>query len=84
MDNSGMATKMAGSLLLGAAIGGILGILFAPNKGSETRRKIRAGKDDITEAMKDKVNRFINEVKEEFDTAKEKASSFIEGTPVKN
>jgi gas vesicle protein len=83
MEHSGMATKVAGSLLLGAAIGGILGILFAPNKGSETRKKIMAGKDDLTDAMKDRVNRFINEVKTEFETAKEKAGHLIEGTPAK-
>jgi gas vesicle protein len=38
-------------LLVGAAIGGILGILFAPEKGSETRKKLFAkGKD-----LKDKA-----------------------------
>ncbi len=84
MEHSGTATKVVGSLLLGAAIGGILGILFAPNKGSETRKKIMASKDDLTEAMKDKVNRFITEVKSEFDTAKEKVGHLIEGTPAKS
>lgn len=77
MDNSNTATKVVGSLLLGAAIGGILGVLFAPDKGSETRKKIKAGKDDMTDAMKKKVNRFIKDVKSEYDTAKEKAGDFI-------
>jgi len=40
----------------GAFIGGVLGILFAPDKGSETRHKIAESGKKLADAVKDKVN----------------------------
>ncbi len=70
--------KMIGALLVGAAIGGTLGILFAPNKGSETRRKIAGKADDFTRSLKDKFNALLEEAKHEFETAREKATELAE------
>jgi gas vesicle protein len=78
MENSGSSVKMVGSLLLGAAIGGLLGVLFAPNKGSDTRKKILSKGEDLTSTMKEKINTFIEDVKSEFDAAKEKGNGMIE------
>ena len=52
-DNNG---KLVGVLILGVAIGGVLGILFAPDKGIETRKKIAGKSGDLAEAMKGKFN----------------------------
>jgi hypothetical protein len=38
---------------IGLAVGGILGILFAPDKGSETRNKIKNRGTKITGGIKD-------------------------------
>lgn len=46
------------ALVTGLAIGAGIGILFAPDKGSNTRRKIR---DGVAEA-KDNFNEHFNEV----------------------
>ena len=70
--------KLIGSLLLGAAIGGGIAILFAPDKGSKTRRKIANKSDDLTDAMKEKFNSFIAEIEKEMEAVKEKASEFVE------
>lgn len=39
--------KIIGGLLFGAAIGALLGVLFAPDKGSETRKKVKRKADDL-------------------------------------
>jgi gas vesicle protein len=44
------------SLGIGLAVGGILGVLFAPDKGSETRKKIRESGNNLKKGIKDKVN----------------------------
>ena len=78
MDNSNNNVKLFGALVLGAAIGGALGILFAPDKGSETRKKFLAKGDDLTDAMKEKFNDLVEEVKKEVLATKSKANEFVE------
>ncbi len=63
MNNSNDTGKVVGALLIGAAIGGALGVLFAPHKGSETRKKITGKSDELTDSMKEKFNEFLDEVK---------------------
>ena len=70
------ASKILVALGAGLAIGGILGVLFAPDKGSSTRHKIaeapkklvdkfngkvKIGKERLAEAV-DKVNDKIQEL----------------------
>jgi gas vesicle protein len=78
MENSNNSGKLIGALLVGAAIGGVLGILFAPDKGSETRKKIAGQTDDLTESLKDKFNVLLEEAKKEFACAKEKAGELAD------
>lgn len=78
MENDNNTGKMLGALLLGAAIGGALGILFAPDKGSETRRKISAKGEDLTDAMKNSFNTLLEEAKEEVELIKNKGKEMMD------
>ena len=53
MKNS---SRVLVALAAGAAIGGILGILFAPDKGSVTREKIADKAKDAADNVKDYVS----------------------------
>ncbi len=70
--------KIVGALLLGAAIGGVLGVLFAPDKGSETRKKILDQGGDLADAIKDKFSSILREVKNEQENIKENISNMLE------
>jgi gas vesicle protein len=52
------------ALLAGAVIGVGLGILFAPDKGSKTREKIREGLDDLKDETKEKFSKTKEELKD--------------------
>jgi gas vesicle protein len=87
MEKSDNTGKIVGALLLGAAIGGTigaaLGILFAPEKGKDMRRKLAATGDEFTGALKSKFTEFIEDVKNEAATAKDKINQFVENGATK-
>lgn len=73
MENTG---KLVGALLVGAAIGGALGVLFAPDKGSETRKKLLSKGEDLKDTVKDKFNNFVSEAGKEGNKVKDKVKDF--------
>ncbi|MES2779509.1 MAG: YtxH domain-containing protein [Bacteroidota bacterium] len=83
MDKSTSTIKVMGALLLGAAIGGGLGILFAPHKGSKTRRRILAKGTDVTDAIKDKFDSLMGDMTEEVDRLKSNLHQRMDGELVK-
>ena len=70
--------KVVLGVLAGAATGALLGVLFAPAKGTVLRRKIyRSGEREV-EALKDKLNEFIDVITEKFEKVKEDVTEFVE------
>lgn len=78
MSNS---SKILLGFIAGAAIGGALGILLAPDKGSETRRRIaEKGSEigdsiaDFGDSVKEKISDVVDGVKGSFNRAKNSMS----------
>jgi len=49
--------KIIAALAVGAAAGAVIGVLFAPEKGSETRRKVSEEGKKLAQSLKEKLNR---------------------------
>lgn len=50
-------SKVLIALVAGLAIGGLLGVLFSPGKGADTRKKIAQAGNDFADKVKDSVNK---------------------------
>ncbi len=65
------AGKVVVGVLAGFAAGALLGILFAPDKGSETRKKISKKSSDAVEDVKEKISSLMDGIAEKFQHEKE-------------
>ncbi|TDE04369.1 YtxH domain-containing protein [Flavobacterium sandaracinum] len=68
MSNTTGNTLLA--LLTGAIIGAGIGILFAPDKGSRTRGKIKDGFDDAKHELTNRLDHASEELRDKFSSAK--------------
>ena len=68
--------KVLLGVLAGVAAGALLGILFAPDKGSVTRKKISKKGEDFAEGLKEKFDEFLDSVTEKFEEVREEVSGF--------
>lgn len=74
-------SKILLGFLFGAAVGGALGILLAPDKGSETRKRIVEKGNDLgdslsgfSDTVKDKFNDVVDGVKSTFSKSRNSMS----------
>ena len=70
MEKSNNNGKLVGALLVGAAIGGALGILFAPDKGSATRKKLVAKGGNLSDSIKNNLSELVEKGKKEVENMK--------------
>lgn len=72
--------KIFTAFAAGAVVGAIAGILLAPDKGSETRRKLNEQGKKVADDLKDKFNKGkerFSDLKEDIEkTMKEKVKEF--------
>ena len=71
-------TKTLLGFVAGAAIGAALGILFAPDKGTETRRKISEQGNDLADNLKGKFTDLVDGVKDKFSSLKSETEDVAE------
>lgn len=71
MEVSNNNGKIIGALLAGAAIGGVIGIILVPRKGSKTQKKIIKKSLKIRDTAREKLNDFISEICKDAETITE-------------
>jgi gas vesicle protein len=76
MNDSGFGKFLVG-LLSGAAVGAVLGILYAPDKGDRTRRKIAKTSRDIRNGIKDKIQDFVDSAEEFVEDLRDEATDLL-------
>ena len=57
------------AIIAGAAVGAAIGILLAPDKGSNTRAKLKEGLDDATGNLKDSLGATSDDISKKFTSA---------------
>ena len=71
--------KVLLGVLAGVAAGALLGILFAPEKGSSTRKKILDKVDAYADDLEKKFNDFIESINRKYESVMEDASDKVSG-----
>ena len=71
------AAVLAG-ILAGAAAGLVLGVLFAPEEGKGTRKKVKSKANDLKDQAIDEYEKVSEKVKSEYGTLSEKAKENID------
>jgi gas vesicle protein len=75
--------KLMIGVLTGTALGAVLGILFAPDKGSVTRRRFSKKSYDYSDELEAKFNDLIESITEQFQTVVEEVNQMAEKGKIK-
>ena len=70
-------SKVLLGLVAGAAAGAVLGILFAPEKGTITREQISQKGEDLLASLKSKFDDFLETANKEMEDAKSEAEDLL-------
>jgi gas vesicle protein len=76
--------KVLLGIVAGAAAGALVGVLFAPHKGSVTRKKISRTTGNYADGLKEKFGEMVDSLTEKFEMVKEDVTEFAEQKMHKN
>ena len=68
--------KIAIAAAAGVVAGAVMGVLFAPDKGENTRKKIVDGGKKLTDTVKNKVNGLKVNIRSKAEAMKEEVDEF--------
>lgn len=72
--------KVILGVLGGLAAGAIMGILFAPDKGEKTRKRIKRKSNDYADDLKDKYESTLDTISKKYETLKQEGQDlYVEG-----
>jgi gas vesicle protein len=71
------SSKLVVGILGGVAVGALIGILFAPEKGSKTRKKIVNKSSDFVDDVKDKFDDMYADVTDKYENLLSDAKGMI-------
>lgn len=69
--------KVILGVLVSFAAGATMGILFAPEKGARTRRKIMNKSEDYSEALKDRFEELVETISDKYERSWQEADNFF-------
>jgi gas vesicle protein len=67
--------KTVAGVVLGIGVGALLGILFAPEKGSKTRKRILEKGQDYADDLKGKFDELYQDVSDKYESFLEEAKA---------
>ena len=71
------ADKIILGVLGGVAVGALLGVLFAPEKGDKTRKKIIDKSNDYADELKDKLDTLLGTINRKYEKIWKEGESLI-------
>jgi len=83
MCSKKVLVNVVAGVVTGVAAGVLLGILFAPKKGSETRKKIHALGGEFGNLAKEKFNEFLDGIIEKFEGPKDEVTELTQKVETK-
>ena len=69
--------KVALGIMAGIAVGAVAGILFAPAKGSSTRRRIIHLGEEYSDELKERFEDLVETISEQYEDTKKSAIASI-------